>query len=275
MEGVLVPIHRVGGVYDGRVRPLQTSFLSCLCEMNLGICHTKGHKITENEYCQCIIAPQKAQSGKTNFSKFTIHTQTHAEGPKTTTTTARLLGCFVECGIYTLANSGAGVVSKLGVTTGYALIDFVVVGAHDPQPQRMFTVLEIVLCCFCSRSDFSELSELHFHPSLARRFNSITFSLSSLPRRLWLCRVPLEISVRPYSHLSSKVILRGTYSFRHSDLGKLTAEIVISCYIYRCIWTFLELESSGMVPRNRGRFKMQIRHGKVHSHNVIFQRKGK
>jgi len=41
--------------------------------------------------------------------------------------------CFVECGIYILANSGAGVVFNLGVTTGYALTEFVDIAAHDPQ----------------------------------------------------------------------------------------------------------------------------------------------
>ena len=34
--------------------------------------------------------------------------------------------CFVKCGIHIVANSGAEVVFHLGVTTGYALTEFVV-----------------------------------------------------------------------------------------------------------------------------------------------------
>ena len=111
------------------------------------------HERTQNNRERVLsVYYRAAKSTKRENKLFQVHhPHTDAEGPKTTTTPARLLGCFVEWGIYILANSGAGVVSKLGVTTGYALIDFVVVGAHDPQPQRMFTVLKIVLCCFCSQ----------------------------------------------------------------------------------------------------------------------------
>ena len=161
--------------------------------MNMVICHTKGHKIAENEHCRAakkhyLWRQQNAQSGQANSSK-SKHPHTDAEGLKTTTTTARIIdsnewGRFVECGIYILANSVKRVVSNLGCDRRLRIDRVCGYRTHDPQPQRMFTILDIVLCWFCSRSAFSELSELHSHPSLARRLNSITFPLPPLSLRL-------------------------------------------------------------------------------------------
>ena len=154
------------------------------------ICHTKGHKIAENKYCRAakkhfFWRQQNVQSGQENSS----NPHTDAEGLKTTTTTARIIdptewGRFVECGIYILAKLVKRVVSNLGCDHRLRIDRVCGYRTHDPQPQRMFTILEIVLCCFCSRSAFSELSELHSHPSLARRLNSITFPLPPLSLRL-------------------------------------------------------------------------------------------
>src|SRR5712691_11542311 len=84
--------------------------------------------------------------------------------------------------------------------------------------------------------------------------------------------MPLDFPICPYAHLSSKVILRGTHSFCHSDLGKFTADIVISRGIYGCIWTFSE--SARMASWNRGRFEMRFLKGAADSTNKKDQRQG-